>query len=214
MDTSTLTWSLHVCRWNISSTETALPDAYTARLHRSDVDALTLEYPNATVVLAGDFIGLDDAELSTHSMLTANMNQPTRGTNVLDKIYVNDASYDAVKVVTPTMRSDHKAVIAYTSAPPRQLNKTRGQRVFRCRSPSQHALFLQHAPAVTFEFHDGASIHSKFDVMYTIMHELLDRFYPERQVTVTSADPRYITCLLYTSPSPRDGLLSRMPSSA
>ena len=26
--------------------------------------------------------------------------------------------------------------------------------------------------------------------------------------------PRYMTCLLYTSPSPRDGLLSRMPSSA
>ena len=25
---------------------------------------------------------------------------------------------------------------------------------------------------------------------------------------------RYIDCLLYTSPSPRDGLLSRMPSSA
>ena len=27
-------------------------------------------------------------------------------------------------------------------------------------------------------------------------------------------DPRYKDCLLYTSPSPRDGLLSRMPSSA
>ena len=26
--------------------------------------------------------------------------------------------------------------------------------------------------------------------------------------------PDLITCLLYTSPSPRDGLLSRMPSSA
>ena len=25
---------------------------------------------------------------------------------------------------------------------------------------------------------------------------------------------KYISCLLYTSPSPRDGLLSRMPSSA
>ena len=25
---------------------------------------------------------------------------------------------------------------------------------------------------------------------------------------------RYVACLLYTSPSPRDGLLSRMPSSA
>jgi len=29
--------------------------------------------------------------------------------------------------------------------------------------------------------------------MYTIMRELLDRFYPERQVTVTSADPHYNT---------------------
>ena len=27
-------------------------------------------------------------------------------------------------------------------------------------------------------------------------------------------EPQYQTCLLYTSPSPRDGLLSRMPSSA
>ena len=29
-----------------------------------------------------------------------------------------------------------------------------------------------------------------------------------------TADAGYLTCLLYTSPSPRDGLLSRMPSSA
>ena len=27
-------------------------------------------------------------------------------------------------------------------------------------------------------------------------------------------DPRYLTCLLYTSPSPRDSTSSRMPSSA
>ena len=27
-------------------------------------------------------------------------------------------------------------------------------------------------------------------------------------------NPQGLTCLLYTSPSPRDGLLSRMPSSA
>ena len=32
---------------------------------------------------------------------------------------------------------------------------------------------------------------------------------------LTSCDPiRGVSCLLYTSPSPRDGLLSRMPSSA
>ena len=33
-------------------------------------------------------------------------------------------------------------------------------------------------------------------------------------VPFTMADATTLTCLLYTSPSPRDGLLSRMPSSA
>ena len=33
-------------------------------------------------------------------------------------------------------------------------------------------------------------------------------------VIVTQANSKFKTCLLYTSPSPRDGLLSRMPSSA
>ena len=44
---------------------------------------------------------------------------------------------------------------------------------------------------------------------------------PQLDPKPTSADPQALqrartarTCLLYTSPSPRDGLLSRMPSSA
>ena len=45
--------------------------------------------------------------------------------------------------------------------------------------------------------------------------------YPEEFVTALTRDgwlsiliPEQYGCLLYTSPSPRDGLLSRMPSSA
>ena len=33
-------------------------------------------------------------------------------------------------------------------------------------------------------------------------------------VMIMKFEPTLFTCLLYTSPSPRDGLLSRMPSSA
>ena len=36
----------------------------------------------------------------------------------------------------------------------------------------------------------------------------------ERAKTIEFSDPYVNICLLYTSPSPRDGLLSRMPSSA
>ena len=37
-----------------------------------------------------------------------------------------------------------------------------------------------------------------------------------RELSVEDSDGfcEYMSCLLYTSPSPRDGLLSRMPSSA
>ena len=35
-----------------------------------------------------------------------------------------------------------------------------------------------------------------------------------RKNNIEIVSPRYNDCLLYTSPSPRDGLLSRMPSSA
>ena len=33
-------------------------------------------------------------------------------------------------------------------------------------------------------------------------------------LTEAGIEPDWVICLLYTSPSPRDGLLSRMPSSA
>ena len=36
----------------------------------------------------------------------------------------------------------------------------------------------------------------------------------ERGITINTAHVEYETCLLYTSPSPRDATLSRMPSSA
>jgi len=43
--------------------------------------------------------------------------------------------------------------------------------------------------------------------MYTILRELLDRFYPERQVTVTAADPRCITPAVKAMLRPKNRLM-------
>ena len=66
------------------------------------------------------------------------------------------------------------------------------------KSPSQHAAFLQHAATVDFQLNQsesesGHSVQSQFDLFYTIAHNLLEMFYPERTVTITSRDPPYIT---------------------
>jgi len=150
-------------------------------------------FPTATVILAGDFNGLDDTEVITRSALNPLVNRPTRGANILDRIYVNDCCYDDVKVVASSVRSDHKAVVAYTGAAPQQLNKTSERQVFRRRSLMQHALFLKHASSLMIELKDDASVQTNFDQLYTVMRALIDRFYPEREITVTSSDPRFVT---------------------
>ena len=57
-----------------------------------------------------------------------------------------------------------------------------------------------------------ASLKGKTDLVTETDHEseniiksIIKSFFPEHS---------FLACLLYTSPSPRDGLLSRMPSSA
>ena len=42
----------------------------------------------------------------------------------------------------------------------------------------------------------------------------LQKIYQELLTVISRWQPQEMACLLYTSPSPRDGLLSRMPSSA
>ena len=56
------------------------------------------------------------------------------------------------------------------------------------------------------------SLTNEFWVSYYILDQIFDKKFI---FTPGSFDPAHLRyCLLYTSPSPRDGLLSRMPSSA
>ena len=58
-----------------------------------------------------------------------------------------------------------------------------------------------HLNEVSFNFKEGN--------LYTILGRTLSG-----KTTLLKTIAGLLTCLLYTSPSPRDGLLSRMPSSA
>jgi len=123
------------------------------------------------------------------------LDRPTRGANTLDRVYVNNnPCYTTVRVLEPTAKSDHKAVIACQGQAQIQLlNKRVYRRLFRRRSPAQHARFLEYASTLCVELDENKSAQSNFDTMYGVMTGLLDRFYPEREITVTSSDPPYVT---------------------
>ena len=72
------------------------------------------DFPLADIVLAGDLNQLSDQDVIARTGLTQIIYQPTRGDNVLDRVFVSTPSlYPVVRVVTPVLRSDHKAVVVF-----------------------------------------------------------------------------------------------------
>jgi len=47
-----------------------------------------------------------------------------------------------------------------------------------------------------FAIGSDSDIQANFDKFYEEMHILLDQFYPEREISVTSADPRFVTPII------------------
>src|SRR6218665_1528576 len=89
--------------------------AYTIVHIENSLERLLESNPGASVVLAGDFNKLDLTEVSARVGLLPLVSQPTRGTKVLDMIMTSDPLSYSIKVVTSTVRSDHKAVLATTT---------------------------------------------------------------------------------------------------
>jgi len=69
-------------------------------------------------------------------------------------------------------------------------------RKYRRRTPAQHAAFLKYISNVQFAIGNDSDIHANFDKFYEEMHILLDQFYPDREISVTSADPCFVTPII------------------
>jgi len=113
------------------------------------VAELSHDYPLAEIILAGDLNKLQDDDIVERTGLTQIARQPTRGANLLDRVFVSDPQlYSTVRVVPSVVKTDHKAVVALPSGATAPNGKTRQRRTFRHRTPSQNASFLQHLAAI------------------------------------------------------------------
>eukprot|EP00830_Metopus_es_P005153 TRINITY_DN14783_c0_g1_i1.p1 TRINITY_DN14783_c0_g1~~TRINITY_DN14783_c0_g1_i1.p1 ORF type:complete len:131 (+),score=23.06 TRINITY_DN14783_c0_g1_i1:3-395(+) len=67
---------------------------------------------------------------------------------------------------------------------------------------------------IEVDFHRALKFWGKKVGMREVIHEYLDNLFKDYIKQILSLSQSLNTCLLYTSPSPRDATLSRMPSSA
>jgi len=107
-----------------------------------EVNEILNTFSSAQVILAGDLNQLSNTEIIVRTGLTLIVHKPTRGESRLDRIYSLDPCYDSVKIVRSVIKSDHKAIVAYTGATKVAYKKTSTKVKYRKKSPSQHALFL------------------------------------------------------------------------
>ena len=158
------------------------------------LDELFCEFPYTSVVLAGGFNQLDDNSIVERTGFAQLVQQPTRVQNILDRIFMSCPMYESIRVVTPVMRSDHKAVVAYAGHLQPTVKATT-KKVYRAVTPAQHALFLQYISTLDFDIsHDPSTdAQSLFDHFYETALQLLNSFHPERTVTVTTRDPDYMS---------------------
>jgi exonuclease III len=102
----------------------------------TSINEINERYKVPYIVMAGDFNQLPDSEVVERSGLLQIVRQPTRGDSLLDRIFVTDTQYNIVRVITSTVRSDHKAVVAYTNNAQSQAQvKTSVRRSFRRKTP-------------------------------------------------------------------------------
>jgi hypothetical protein len=150
-------------------------------------------YPNANVILSGDFNAITDEQIAEFTSMHCIVEEPTRGKNKLDKILVTQKSYEHVKVVKPSTKTDHLAIIAYSGESTPKVNILREKRIYRPITSSLHANFLAHMNLNGFAIDVSGHPQEHFDNFYNKITELLNQFYPTKTVTLRSTDPSYMT---------------------
>src|SRR6218665_2941905 len=76
------------------------------------IEFLTELDANATIILGGDLNQLSDTKVVEYTGLTPMVTQPTRGKSILDRLYISEPRYSVIRVVTSSIKTDHRAIVA------------------------------------------------------------------------------------------------------
>src|SRR6218665_653842 len=158
------------------------------------LDELLMAEGDVAVVFGGDFNQLNVLELSSRTGLTPLVNVPTRNNNILDMLMASPGASYHIKVITSTVRTDHRAVLATTGEQVKDRAKKSEKRLYRRRTPGQHTNLLQHLR----NFDDSLLVsipdpQLAWDAFYHLTLKWLDDYYPLWSVTVTSREPAFMT---------------------
>ena len=159
----------------------------------NNVDLANINHPNSIILLAGDFNQLQN-DISQITGLLPVVSAPTRGTALLDQLFISSSKKYCVKVVKSVVKSDHRAVIVSDNEEIVNTLKKKKTVTYRCRTPKQHSDFLSSASSLNWDSVLMAEeVQTCSDNFYQLSKCLLEKFYPTKTVTISELDPLFIT---------------------
>jgi hypothetical protein len=159
----------------------------------SSMQVILETYTSSIIIIAGDLNKLDDNQITLRTGLLSLVHQPTRGENCLDRLYTSEPVYDGVSVVKSAAKSDHLAIVACSDKTMMLSNKTVRKASYRQHKPSQHAAMLSYAAQADFHVPTELGVQAASDWFYERCQLLMDKFYPLREISVTTKDPSFVT---------------------
>lgn len=128
----------------------------------------------------------------------------------LDRIYCSQPIYDNTKVVTSTISTAHKAVLAFNGHSVLCNNKTKKTVSFRKQGPSCNASLLRELQFLDWGFIlDCCNVQEAADKFYDTCENLMDRHYPIKCVTLSNRDPEFVTPVIKSMLRKKNCLMRR-----
>ena len=146
-----------------------------------------------TIILAGDFNQLKHSDILNLGLVSV-IYAPTHKGHCLDRIYSSESLNYNIKILSATAITEHRAIVAMvTDYPITDRNKTATAVTYRRQTPGQSAAILNYLNNYTWNIYDILDLQTVANTFYSIINQLLDDFFPERTVTVTNRDPKFVT---------------------
>ena len=160
-----------------------------------NLDSILTKYPNYSVYITGDFNHLNTSPLSDSFDLLQIVNDPTRGSSLLDLALLSHSIADhfEVNVGPPISTSDHATVhLRSTSTLSISSGKTTIVHDLRSSNIINFVTSLEDTDWTRF-YNSDASVHEKCEIFNDIILSCMQANIPSSTVIMTSKDKPYIT---------------------
>ena len=158
------------------------------------LDSALTKFPNATIVKLGDFNNLNPGSLMSSFNLKQMVRKPTRGNNIVDKIYTTLSKYYTDAMILPCIgQSDHSSVLlspatqSLTSYSPVYIAKR------DCRPANRRSLSTALSKINWTPLSHTAAIDNQFALSSSTLSSVFDTHLPLRTVKHHPKDKPWFT---------------------